>query len=67
MAAAVTRSKGANHEMMSSCDRDPTSGCDVVEERRKNEDGQVVLHRYLKGKLLGKVWKAFIDVLSTKA
>jgi hypothetical protein len=28
---------------------------EIIEERRKNKDGQVILHKYLKGKLLGKV------------
>ena len=57
--AAVIRSNNClpNHQETTprpaAMANDPTN--EIVEERRKTEEGQVVLHRYLKGKLLGKV------------
>lgn len=53
MAAVIRNRNGHPNDEARAMSHEPSN--EVVEERRKTEDGQVVLHRYLKGKLLGKV------------
>jgi hypothetical protein len=53
MAATLRSNAGLPLQEPRPMSNDPTN--EIVEERRKGADGQVVLHRYLKGKLLGKV------------
>ena len=40
---------------------------EIIEERRKDADGRVLVYRYLKGKLLGKVsWPREHQILLTQ-
>lgn len=36
---------------------------EVVEERRRESDGSISAHRYMKGALLGKVFPLFCSIL----